>query len=62
MGKRTEMSVRTVIGLGPTLKLDKVGIPEAMANPLSFPIPVYKINFQQMVDLIKDKKSKYNNS
>lgn len=56
MGKRTEMSGRTVIGPGPTLKLDEVGIPETMANALSFPIPVYENNFQQMLDLINNNK------
>lgn len=47
MGKRTEMSGRTVIRPGPTLKLDEVGIPETMANALSFPIPVLKIIFNK---------------
>lgn len=53
MGKRTEMSGRTVIGPGPNLKLDEVGIPETIAKNITFPINVYKSNFDEVMDLIE---------
>lgn len=54
MGKRTEMSGRTVIGPGPNLKLDEVGIPKAVADNLSFPVTVYKHNIEEVVKMIED--------
>lgn len=56
MGKRTEMAARTVIGPGPNLQLDEVGIPEAIARNITFPINVYKSNYNEIIDMIKNKK------
>lgn len=53
MGKRTEMCARTVIGPGPNLKLNQVGIPEAIAKSITFPINVYKSNINSVYDLIE---------
>lgn len=54
MGKRTEMSGRTVIGPGPNLKVDEVGIPESMARTLTFPINVYESNFAEIINMVKN--------
>lgn len=53
MGKRTEMSARTVIGPGANLKLDEVGIPESIAKNITFPLVVYESNYDSIIDLIK---------
>lgn len=52
MGKRTEMSSRTVIGPGPHLKFDEVGIPESVANSITFPIDVCEKNIEEVKQLI----------
>lgn len=52
MGKRTEMSSRTVIGPGPHLKVDEVGVPENIANTITFPIIVYEHNRSEILELI----------
>lgn len=54
MGKRTEMSSRTVIGPGPDLKVDEVGIPEIISNSITFPINVYQNNINEVKKLIYD--------
>ena len=54
MGKRTEMSARTVIGPGPNLKLDEVGVPEIIAKNITFPINVYQSNFDEILQLIEN--------
>lgn len=56
MGKRTEMSGRTVIGPGPNLKVDEVGIPESMARTLTFPINVYESNIDEIIQMIKNNR------
>lgn len=53
MGKRTEMSGRTVIGPGPTLKLDEVGIPEIIAKNITFPIQIYNSNYEEIIEMVK---------
>lgn len=54
MGKRTEMSGRTVIGPGPNLKIDEVGIPEVIAKNITFPINVYRNNYNECKKLIQE--------
>lgn len=53
MGKRTEMSARTVIGPGANLKLDEVGIPESIAKNITFPLIVYESNYNEILEYIK---------
>lgn len=52
MGKRTEMSGRTVIGPGPNLKLHEVGIPKIMAETLTFPVDVCEHNIDEIYSMI----------
>lgn len=58
MGKRTEISGRTVIGPGPNLKVDEVGIPESMAQCLTFPVTVYEKNYDTVIQMIKENRIK----
>lgn len=56
LGKRTEMSARTVIGPGPNLKLDEVGIPSSIANSLTFPVEVYEHNLEEIIAMINSRE------
>ncbi len=58
MGKRTDMCARMVIGPGPNLKIDEVGIPLKIAESVSFPITVLENNIKEIYELIKSKKIK----
>lgn len=59
MGKRTDMCARTVIGPGPDLKINEVGIPLEISEIVSFPIKVSENNIDEIIKLIKNKKIKY---
>jgi DNA-directed RNA polymerase beta' subunit len=53
MGKRCEFTGRTVIGPDPTLKLGQIALPKLMADTLTYPENVYRLNLgkiQEMVD------------
>ncbi|QIH04845.1 DdRp [Dasineura jujubifolia toursvirus 2a] len=56
MGKRTEMSGRTVIGPAPNLKIDEVYIPHSVATNITFPINVYETNINEVIELILCRK------
>lgn len=56
MGKRTEMSSRTVIGPDPSLKVDEVGVPEEIAKNTAFPEIVYPSNIERLKELIVKEK------
>ncbi|CCA61446.1 hypothetical protein AV955_gp089 [Diadromus pulchellus ascovirus 4a] len=56
MGKRTEMSSRTVIGPDPTLRVDEVGVPEEIVNNTTFPEIVYPHNIEYLKQLVKTEK------
>lgn len=47
LGKRSEMSGRTVIGPDPTLRLEEVGMPRSMANHLYVPEAVNESNLER---------------
>lgn len=60
LGKRTELSARTVISPDPTLKLNEVKIPLEFAQTLTFQEPVNKLNFDNLNKLLhQDRKVKY---
>lgn len=56
LGKRTEMSARTVIGPDPTLRLNEVGVPHEIADSLSFPEIVNKYNIEYLQNLVWNDK------
>jgi DNA-directed RNA polymerase beta' subunit len=58
MGKRTDMCARTVIGPGPNLKIDEVGVPEDIAKSIYFPIIVTNKNRDEICKLIRNGKIK----
>lgn len=48
LGKRCDMSGRTVGGPEPTLRLDEVGIPEYIAKTLTYPVHVTPFNIRHL--------------
>ena len=52
LGKRTDMSARTVIGPDPTLALNEVGVPYEIGENLSFPEHVNRYNIEYLQDLV----------
>lgn len=52
LGKRCEMSGRTVIGPDPTLKIDEMILPEEMAKSLSVPVVVNKYNIKELTEIV----------
>ncbi len=52
LGKRCEMSARTVIGPDPTLKIDEVVVPKEIAQSLTFPDFVNKHNIDRLTKLV----------
>jgi DNA-directed RNA polymerase beta' subunit len=58
LGKRVDFSARTVISPDPCLELHEVGVPETIAQSLTFPEKVTPLNYQRIVDLCLSKKVK----
>ena len=59
MGKRVDKSARTVIGPDPTLRLNEIAIPEKIANILTYPEYVNKLNINKLTKLIEQDKVKF---
>lgn len=59
MGKRVNMSARTVIGPDPTLHLDELAVPEYIASALTYPERVNAINRDTLTDIIRNGKAKF---
>lgn len=55
-GKRVDFSARTVIAGDPSLKIDEMGIPAAIASTVSFPERVTSFNIHKLADLISQGK------
>ena len=58
-GKRCEQTGRTVIGPDPTLKLGQIALPYEMANILSIPVHVNKINYEEISKIVNDNKANF---
>lgn len=52
-GKRVNFSARTVISPDPRIMLDEVGVPLAVANELTVPLPITEWNLEYAKELIK---------
>ena len=52
MGKRVNFSARTVITPDPNLNIDEIGIPEAFAKHLTYPVPVTSWNVEELRKMI----------
>ena len=59
MGKRVDKSARTVIGPGPHLNLDEIGIPKKFASILTYPVKTTKYNYDYLTKLISNHKANY---
>jgi DNA-directed RNA polymerase II subunit RPB1 len=59
MGKRVDMSGRTVITSDPNIALNQVGIPLIIAKNLTYPEIVTKHNIEYMRQLVKNGSKKY---
>ena len=53
LGKRCEMSARSVVSPDPTLKLDEIGVPRYVADVLTFPEIVAPFNIKKLQKLYK---------
>ena len=53
MGKRVDKSARSVIGPDPTLCVDEIGVPNDIANTLSYPIQVNEYNIKEIMNCIE---------
>jgi DNA-directed RNA polymerase II subunit RPB1 len=56
MGKRVDNSARTVITADPKLRLNEVGVPESIAQTLSFPEKVTARNLKEITELLEQDK------
>lgn len=54
LGKRCEMSGRTVVGPDPTLRIDEAILPVEMAKSLSVPISVNKFNKSELTEIVNN--------
>ncbi|GJQ80589.1 putative DNA-dependent RNA polymerase [Trypoxylus dichotomus] len=52
MGKRVNFAARSVITPDPNLNIDEIGIPEAFAKKLTYPVPVTPWNVEQLRKMI----------
>lgn len=52
MGKRVNFAARTVITPDPNIGIDEVGIPEAFALKLTYPVPVTNWNVQELRKMV----------
>ncbi|UCC91982.1 MAG: DNA-directed RNA polymerase subunit A', partial [Candidatus Aenigmatarchaeota archaeon] len=59
LGKRVNFSSRTVISPDPTLSINEVGVPEKLANELTIPETITKLNIKEIKDLIKEGRVNY---
>uniref|UniRef100_A0A6C0LQ64 DNA-directed RNA polymerase n=1 Tax=viral metagenome TaxID=1070528 RepID=A0A6C0LQ64_9ZZZZ len=59
MGKRVDMSGRTVITSDPFIALNEVGIPINIAMNLTYPVIVNKDNIDYLSQLVKNGRNKY---
>jgi len=59
-GKRVNFSARTVISPDPTLGINQLGVPEAIARELTLPIKVVEWNVEGIKTLIKDRSELIN--
>ena len=53
-GKRVNFSARTVVSPDPVISINEVGVPTAVAEELTVPIPVTKWNMEEIKKLIKN--------
>ena len=59
MGKRTNFSARTVITPDPTLSINELGVPIAIATNITFPEIVTPANIEHLSKLVRNGKEKY---
>lgn len=59
MGKRVNFSARTVIGAGPDLRTDEVGIPDDICENLTRPVGVNERNIKHLQNFVDDGKVNY---
>lgn len=59
LGKRCEQTARTVIGPDPCLKLNEVAIPVEIADILTVPVKVNKLNYEYMSNLVNSGKANF---
>jgi len=59
LGKRCEMTARTVIGPDPTLKMGQLAVPPQIASNLTIPVQVNNFNFNYCRKLIEDGQVNY---
>lgn len=59
MGKRVDMSARTVITSDPNIALDEVGIPLIIAKNLTYPEIVTKYNIEYLQQLVRNGRRVY---
>jgi DNA-directed RNA polymerase I subunit RPA1 len=52
MGKRVNFAARSVITPDPNLNVDEIGIPEAFALKLTYPVPVTPWNVEELRKLV----------
>ena len=57
LGKRTNFSARTVIGPEPSLKIDELGMPNEVADTLTFPEIVNKHNIDKLTEIVNNGKA-----
>jgi len=55
-GKRNDYTARTVIGAGPHLDVDEVGVPKVIAETFTFPENVHEGNIEKMKELLEKGK------
>jgi DNA-directed RNA polymerase beta' subunit len=59
MGKRVNFSARTVIGADPSLRTDEIGMPDAIAENLTFPEHVNSTNIHALQKCVNDMKANF---
>jgi DNA-directed RNA polymerase beta' subunit len=59
LGKRVDMSGRTVVGPDTTLKLDELGVPKEMAEILTIPEHVTNFNIDRLTRLVNSDKANF---
>lgn len=52
MGKRVNYAARSVITPDPNLNIDEIGVPEAFARKLTYPVPVTPWNVTELRQLV----------
>lgn len=59
MGKRSDFSARTVIGVDPNISIDEYGVPEKIAMNLTIPERVTKLNLNKLYKLVRNGPNNY---